>query len=229
MKYFLVAPLLWSFWVQAQEHCPSVWVFKANKTCSDLSHGLDFDHPKESFIQHEWSNPQKGGRDQLQVCLQVRNRFNQQYASKGWNAELAQGQPVDERHDKDVIGQVTYKYLCKLSVKSYEGKVASSPVCGQEDKWSYKVGGDQPEGASCLSCDDKQTPKETVNCLKNHIAQIIQPKAIDLRDEDLAAVAQQSRRMLKINKSAPIEGLQKTEDIEVIVDFIDSIPSGNRQ
>lgn len=120
---------------------------------------------------------------------------------------------------------MTYSYLCGLTVTKYPGKVASSPVCGQEEKWSYQVEGAKPAGASCLSCDQLQAaaPEAMVECLKTSITQIIQPKAIDLRDSDIAAVKAQAKRMLKINKDyRPISNLQSPKDLSVFIDFVEA-------
>lgn len=224
MKYFLVAACLWSLNATAQEACSSVWIFKANKTCSHISNGPDNTQPGTIKTITDWSPRVRGGKDQLQICREVRDSYNARFATLGHVAELAKSGPTNEQKDKDVVGKVTYIYQCEMNVTIYPGKVAASPACGTEDKWSYQVEGAKPAGASCLSCDQLQAaaPEAMVECLKNSITQVITPKAIDLRDGDIAAVKAQAKRMLKINKDyRAISNLQSPKDLSVFIDFVE--------
>lgn len=201
-----------------------MWIFKANKVCSHVSHGPDTSQTPVVKLGGEWSKWVRGGKDQLEICRNVRDGYNARALSSGAIAELNQPTPVEEQKQKDQFGQVTYAYKCELKISTYPGKVAASPACGQEEKWSYQIQGQAPAGANCLSCDNLQSsiPEVMVNCLKKNISEVILPKAIDLRDSDVTAVKAQVKRLLKINKDyRPIANLQSSQELNFFIDFVE--------
>lgn len=230
MKYLIFALISIPFQSLAgANECKSVWVFTAFKTCAAAANGLDLSQPGPTAmpikINSEWLS---GGQSQEKVCADVRDKFNAGNLEKGLRAETARPTPSGEKSE-DRLVQQQYQYVCDLNVKQYPFKSAASAACGAEDKISYQNGGPAPLGqsVSCLSCDhlSASKPSVMVNCLRENIEKIVQPKAIELRDTDLQALSAQASRMIKLSRQVPIENLQTTDQLSFFTDFIEKHPA----
>jgi len=223
--FFLI--LLWSAHIFADE-CASIWVYKAYNTCANPANGLDLTQPGTNLTQQKhWSKWLSGGRDQGDVCKDLRDHFNTDNLGGGLHAEVALT-PTNEESENRVIMQ-KYRYQCELSVQKYPFKTAQNAACGSEDKYSYKIGGGGngiPGQASCLSCENLNVakPEALVDCLHQNIANVIEPKAVELRATDTQAVAKQVAKILNLNKHATIQNLQTTDQLQFFVDFLDKNP-----
>ena len=217
MKYLLTLSILWTFQARAQSACGSIWIFKANNTCAHPSHGVDKSKPTTTVLKDEESGFGSGQKHQDILCAKIRDRYNA--ANPNTNAALAQPTPVAEKKEK-VAGFPAYNYWCRLSITSFENATKASPACGTAEKWSYQVEGERPAGANCLSCDDVANAKvgQTAKCLVENIRQIIEPKAVELRDQDLAAVKAQAAKVVRLNKATDTLGM---EELNVLINFVE--------
>jgi len=170
-----------------------------------------------------------GKREQITLCEQTRAKFNVTNANHGKVATSSQVVPSKEWKGKE-FGVQLYRYTCTLKVSEYAFASKQSPDCGVEEKWSSQVGGTSeniPGQARCLSCDSlaqSGTPEQLLACLRTGLEQIVMvdPRPIELRDEDLAAVAQNLRRVKKLSESTPVRGLQSMQDLEFYNKFLES-------
>jgi hypothetical protein len=230
MKYLILLLPLLSQSTFAADECASAWVYYPFKTCESAAHGLDLSQPgtnPATLVQKsDWLS---GGKDQRQVCSNVAAAFNRDNLKNGLHAEAAQPTPVGEQSENRIIQQ-QYQYACELTVKTYPFKTAATPDCGVEDKVSYQVGGSSRDltGAniSCLSCDNlsDSKPAATVQCLRQNVEKIVEPKAIELRDSDLSAISARMAKLLKLSQQVPIENLATTDQLSFFVDFIEKHP-----
>jgi hypothetical protein len=127
---------------------------------------------------------------------------------------------MKEDSKRNALGEVKYKYWCHVTIQKFPILVKSSPACGMSETYSYQVGGDGSEiegQKSCLSCDDVNVPEAKVACLKASLKNVIEPRAVDLRDSDLVAVDAQMASVLNVNRFRPIQGLH--DDMATLSDF----------
>lgn len=233
MKFSILILLIASSSAFAADQCASVWVYRAFKSCANPANGLDMTRPEGSATKIKLASGWlSGGKKQEQVCSDVAGSFNQKNLGEGLFATVANPTPVGEESADRILMQ-EYRYTCQLSVQKYPFKTTAAPVCGSEEKLSYQVGGspDAIQGSqiSCLSCDNlgDQPPTALVDCLKNSITTIVEPKAIDLRDSDLNAISKQVTHLLSINQSSPIANLKTTDQLRFFTDYLTQHPVQN--
>ncbi len=225
MKYFLAVATCWSMHAMAEEACSSVWIYQAYKSCANAANGLD--GSKAGVSQGTIDRPSswlKGGADQAAVCMSVRNSFNAENHSKGFDAELVQATPVGENTKKDLF-TTRYQYACRLAVSSFSFKAKASAACGVEEKWSYaslEAKAQIPGQPICLSCEGYVTSADTVQCLKRNIEQVINTRAVELRDSDIKAVATQIQKMIELNKNFPVEELNNIETQQLFIGVLET-------
>lgn len=233
MKFSILVFLLASSSAFAADECASVWVYRAFKTCANPANGLDTSRPEGAptkiNLASAWLS---GGKNQEEVCSDVAENFSRKNQAEGLLATVAKPTPVSEESANRVLTQ-EYRYTCQLNVQKYPFKMAAAPACGLEEKISYQVGGStngiQGTQISCLSCDNlgSQPPTAMVDCLKNNITTIVEPKAIDLRDSDLSAISKQVARILSLNQSSPIANLRSTDEQRFFTDYLTRHPVQN--
>lgn len=236
MKYFLAAFAICTVSAAAQaQTCSTVWVFKPWKSCAHASHGIDLSSPTGApTVTTEWS-PWYGGPDkptQEEICTRVMNKYNAAVKSSGRVANLTQPHPVRERDKKNFGAYVEYTYECSLTVTQYATVNKASKACGEKDQIAYETGDKKRESIPgtpyCLSCDGIRNPSEKVACLKSMINDIIEPKAIDIRDPDLKVVAKAVSALVQMSKSVPIKGLNDDVDtFSLFTSFLEKNPPGN--
>lgn len=229
MNYFLLAFVMWTASALAEPTCSSVWIFKAWKTCAVAANGLNTSAtpiPAGNLnISSDWV---RGGSNQERICQSLEAKFNQQNLSVGKLAALTQLHPVSEEKRENMRIYVEYKYTCQVSIAQYPFNNKAAQACGEEEKLSYQVGGN-PDAiagtASCLSCDNLSSPEGKVRCLKASISNVIEPKAIDLRDTDLKAVSTQIKELLTIGNHLKINGLNNDlKTLSLFTNFIEKNP-----
>jgi hypothetical protein len=234
MKFLATALLLFSARAFAEPTCSSVWVYKPYVSCAIPANGLDLSQPGVGGrFQREWSAWLPGGRNQNDVCMEIRDRFNKDNLTEGLHADLAGPKPLGEETENRLVIQ-EYRYQCRLTVLKFPFKSAPNPACGSEDHYAYKIGGsaaEVPGQASCLSCDQvtDQAPDVIVNCLRQNITDIIEPKAVELRSSDIESVSNRVVQVLNLSKLIPIKNLTSTEQLSFFADFLQKYPPTQNQ
>lgn len=233
MRLLIVAlGLVFTHSAFASDECKSVWVYKPFKTCATDANGLDLSKPGEATTFNLKSGWLSGGRDQGKVCQDVASAFNDLNRSKGLHATLKIPTPVGEESENHIVQQ-EYRYACELEVRKFDFKTAPNPVCGVEDKFSYQVGGSAAnlvgQDLNCLSCENlnDKAPELMVKCLHDSIANIIEPRAIELRDSDLSAVSAQVKRLLDLSRQVQVPGLTTTDELSFFTNYLNKHPAQN--
>jgi hypothetical protein len=227
---YVLLSLLVSLQASAQSTCSTVWVYKPFKTCTSPLNGPDASKPGEALgTRLLWSDWVEGGQDQTALCTQAVAAFNEENKNLGLEARLEKPTPSGEEHRDAGLRVIQYRYACETSVSRFPFKNIASAACGTEDRWASQVGGSAqnlPGVAQCLSCDEftKNTPEAMARCLRDNIVNVIEPRAIELRDSDRKAVAEQVRKVLSIGRALPIEGLKSVDELTPLTQFLANEP-----
>lgn len=227
VKLLLGLLTVWSVQGFAQNTCSSVWVYKPYEVCQaagspDLS-------VAGQFVRYEELNTGKleGAQDELGLCQMLLADFNGQQGNRaaGLVATLTSPGPVrNVEHGK--IGRIKHTYYCGVNVNQHPVVKAASASCGSSERYSYQIGGAAPQdNAQCLSCDslDGANINDLTVCLQNNIRDIINTRAVELREGDLAPVRQKVRQIQKINCTNPVASLQSLDQISLFMDFAGSV------
>lgn len=191
MKSLLVLLTMLSVSAQAQSVCSSIWIFRGDGACAT----------KVELVE---SPSYTGGAEQHGVCASIEAQVRARGGVRA--ANLTQPTPVSERQKGK--GVVTYKYTCSVAVKT----------CALSDKLSSQVGGAAPAGATCLSCEGIASPSDKAACLENSIRNVIQARAVEVRDSDIAAVKAEVAKVLKLSKHISLS----MDTLTLFTDFVES-------
>lgn len=219
MKKILVMSILCLSSMPAlAQTCSSLWVYQPYKTCAAAANGPDLSqgqmHTQPKWYDTGWVG---GGHNQSAECEGMRKQLDENQAARAIRGEVLN---TGEDSKKDFIGHAQYLYKCLLQSKAYPYLSAPNGACGREDRWASEEVGKSLEGLNgspvCLSCDNVTDDKGVAACLKVTIDQVIVPRAVTLRPEELAAV---NARIETIKKSQSFTPTLSTDEKAELVDL----------
>lgn len=207
MKYFLPVFICWSLcgWAQSNE-CSSIWVFNPTLICANPINGFNLAGPAIPVPGRERialvvPGYRTGRQDQPALCRGIVDAYNAQNAATGTQAAWDEMPPLSTSNGSQV--NTAYQYTCFARLFQFPVIVRRSAACGAlPNVWATQIGGPRPPedyglNTKCLSCDGYvgRDLSQMVACLQDSLTQIVLPRAVEIRDSDVAALKAQIARL----------------------------------
>lgn len=225
LKLLLVLLTLWSVQGIAQT-CSTVWVYKPYLSCGQGA-GPDTSAPATYIGYRELPSAKlEGAQDEPGICRDLMAAFNNdpQNRAAGLAARLYLPDPVKREpyYPNGLKIHVKWTYWCAVTVEQFPIAQQASSACGSEERYSYFQGNKPQDNATCLSCDEYDKDEDIshmVSCLQNNINDVINTRAVELRDRDLRIVAKKVRALQKENCGKSIPGMGSLDTLTTFSDF----------
>lgn len=231
MKFFLAVSTILFVGAQAQaQECKSVWIYQPFKSCQAAGNELDMSSGLTTVDNKAFDNgPMGGGNNPTRACNELAARFNSTTAS---HKDVATATTNGESTDRSWNGDVKYTYHCRITVKRYSYKTAPNKQCGVEDTWSTEDVNKSLEGLKgtpiCLSCDNVNTAKDRLACLKDNIENVLgtSPAKVRVRPSEVDAVKANVDGLVRLqSKFANTFDINEANKLSELQDKIEKIKS----
>lgn len=193
----------------AEPQCSSVWAYKPWKECVAKPNLNASGSDPQTIDMPDYGRDGGGAGHGEAMCQTAANDFNAKNQSNGLHVVEAQFLSSNAHRSGTFNEKVEYGYNCKLFIKRFPITYLPDRSCGTKETWSYDNShslSEIPGDVTCLSCDtfaQGGSASTLAACLKKNITEIVEPKAVDLRQDDLKAMLTNVNKVLNIQQLRP--------------------------